>query len=350
MVNLEDFMQQWAGHFGEADRVAVRYPFRGSRYFCNLIRSPGDPIWKQVIPDLAELTDASGWEDPLGEEKLSPVPNLVHRYPNRVLWLVSSECATHCRFCTRKRRWNNPTPLDDGAFKDALDYIRLHREIRDVLLSGGDPLMLPTNRLQAILLALKEIPHIDLIRIGTRIPGVQPKRVTRELAATLAQYHPLFINIHFNHPMEITPQSRQACAILADAGIPLGSQTVLLRGVNDEASTLAELFQRLLTLRVRPYYLLQMDLTQSTGHFRTPLSAGLKILGKLRNRISGLAMPQFVVDLPGGHGKIPIVEDRIEEIGSERLIFRDYTGRQCEYPLLPGESDEITTLLKHGPY
>ncbi|MFP5211850.1 MAG: KamA family radical SAM protein [Acidobacteriota bacterium] len=335
-------MQSWNLDPCEARRVADRYPFKLNGYFGGLIGSPGDGIWRQVVPDAAELDDdPSGFEDPLAEEHLSPVPNLVHRYPNRVLWLVSQECAVHCRFCTRKRRWENPVHLTDKAFQAALDYIADHPVVKDVLLSGGDPLMLTMDRLESILAALRKIPHVEIVRIGTRVPCALPQRVTRELASMLSKYHPLFMNLHFNHPAEITPESRAACARLADAGIPLGSQTVLLRGVNDSESVLGELFQGLLTLRVRPYYLMQMDLTQGTGHFRTPIATGLRILKGLRNRISGLAVPQLVVDLPGGQGKIPLVPNYVEEIGEEMLVLRDYLGNPCNYPLLPGEGEEL---------
>ncbi len=231
--SLNNFSRRWPEGCHDLDRVVQRYPFRVSRYFAGLVQSPGDAIWRQVVPDIMEMEDVTGWKDPLAEENLSPVPNLVHRYPNRVLWLVSRECAVHCRFCTRKRRWKKPLPLTQEYFQGALDYIASHGDVRDVVLSGGDPLLLPLPRLESILMSLRKIPHVTVIRIGTRVPCALPDKITPELVGMLARYHPLFINLHFNHPLEITPESSRACALLADAGLPLGSQTVLLRGIND---------------------------------------------------------------------------------------------------------------------
>jgi lysine 2,3-aminomutase len=325
--------------------VLQAYPFLATRYYLSLIRTPGDPIWRQVIPDPAEIQEQGGFVDPLDEENRSPVINLVHRYPNRILWLVSDSCAVHCRFCTRKRRWKERHPLSAETAAAALGYIRSHEEIRDVLLSGGDPLTLSCDQLDEILTQLRKIPHVQIIRLGTRIPCTLPMRVDCDLVTMLKRHHPLFVNVHFNHPRELTPEARAACTLLADAGIPLGSQTVLLRGINDQPEILAELFQTLLTLRVRPYYLMQMDLTASTAHFRTPISTGLAILQSLRNHISGLAVPQYVVDLPGGHGKIPLLPNSIMRIGPDTLTVRNYQGRECSYPLLPGEDQELMAWL-----
>jgi len=272
------------------------------------------------------------------------VPNLVHRYPNRVLWLVSGRCAVHCRFCTRKRKWRSgPSPDADNEFDPAppLDYIAKHEQIQDVLLSGGDPLLLPHERLREILSRLRQVRHVQIIRIGSRVPCVLPSRITPELAGMLSKFHPLFVNIHFNHPAELTADAALACSMLAGAGIPLGSQTVLLRGINDSEAILGELFQRLLCIRVRPYYLMQMDLTAGTAHFRTPMSTGLRILRKLRNRISGPALPHFVVDLPGGRGKIPLLPNMIREIGAGEMSVENYLGELCRYPLLEGEEEEL---------
>ncbi len=325
-------------------QVHLRYPFKLNPHLANLIAEPDDPIGRQFMPAIQEVEDFSGWEDPLAEESLSPVKNLVHRYPNRVLWLVSHECAAHCRFCTRKRRWKDTTELSDEEFRLGLDYLREHEAIRDVLLSGGDPLMLPMERLDHILSSLRAVRHIEVIRIGSRVPGVLPQAVTPELAAMLKKHHPVFMNLHFNHPREITADTRRACGLLADAGIPLGSQTVLLRGVNDDANILGSLFHMLLAMRVRPYYLMQMDLTAGTGHFRTPISTGLRILLELRNRISGLAVPQFVIDLPGGYGKVPLLPNTMRAIHEDRIVFTSYTGERCEYPLLQGEHRELRSL------
>jgi lysine 2,3-aminomutase len=332
-----------AAHNGDAafERLLTRYPFKLNPYLLNQIEGGDDPLGRQFIPALEELEDSSGWEDPLAEERLSPVRNLVHRYPNRVLWLVSHECAAHCRFCTRKRRWKDAEPMSEEELREGVAYLKSNGQIQDVLLSGGDPLMLPLGRLERILSSLRTIPHIEVIRIGSRAPGILPDAVTPELAAMLKKYHPVFMNLHFNHPREVTPGSRRACALLADAGIPLGSQTVLLRGINDDASVLGRLFHLLLSMRVRPYYLMQMDLTAGTGHFRTPISTGLKILFQLRNRISGLAMPQYVIDLPGGYGKVPLLPNTIQAVQEDRIIFTSYTGERCDYPLLNGEHEEL---------
>lgn len=343
--SLQKLSQQWSVELYRLEQVGECFPFRINPYFAGLIRRPGDPIWRQVMPDLRELEDTAGWEDPLAEEALSPVPNLVHRYPNRVLWLVCQECAVHCRFCTRKRRWSNPRPLTEDGFQEALAYLSSHREVNDVILSGGDPLLLPLPKLERILKSLRRIKHVQVIRIGTRVPCALPARVTEELAAVLAGYHPIYANIHFNHPWEITPESKRACTLLANAGIPLGSQTVLLRGVNDQVEVLGELFQKLLELRVRPYYLMQLDLTRSAAHFRTPLARGLEIVGSLRSRVSGMAIPHFVIDLPGGRGKVSLVPDRVEEIAENELTLRDYRGNLCSYPLLPGEGEEVARWL-----
>jgi lysine 2,3-aminomutase len=325
--------------------VARQYPFGASRHFLGLLDQVNGPLWRQVVPDPRELQDTDGWDDPLAEDVLSPVPHLVHRYPDRVLWLVSHECAMLCRFCTRKRRWRNQQPMTADELRADLDYIKGHREVRDVLLSGGDPLMLPLARLAVLLSSLRKIPHVEIIRIGTRVPVAAPRRVTRSLVQLLARHHPLYVNIHFNHPDEITSETAKACARLANAGIPLGSQTVLLKDVNDDDAVLGELFKGLLRLRVRPYYLLQMDLARSTAHFRTPISTGLRIIRALRNHVSGLAVPQLVVDLPGGHGKVPLVPRYIERVEADRLQLTDFRGQSCEYPLLPGEAEELSAWL-----
>ena len=346
MRSLNTVARFWPMELDELARVAERFPFGMSRYWLNLIRFPDDPIWRQAVPDVRELEDLSGHVDPLAEESLSPVPNLVHRYSNRVLWLVSHRCAVHCRFCTRKRRWRRPLPMTEEYFQAGLDYIGRHSEVKDVLLSGGDPLLLQSSRLQSILKALRSIPHVEIIRIGTRVPCAFPRRVTPRLVGMLTRYHPIYMSLHFNHPWELTREAGRACSLLADGGIPLASQTVLLRGINDRPEILGELFQGLLAQRIRPYYLMQMDLTEGTAHFRTPISTGLKILKALRNRISGLAMPHFVIDLPGGQGKIPLVPNCVQELDDGRIVFRDYQGNLCEYPLLEGEHQELHRWMR----
>lgn len=347
MTSFYDFAEKWGFDTGLEDSVERTYPFRINSYFEGLIREKGDAIWKQVVPDDRESTDHTGFADPLSEESLSPVPNLVHRYPNRVLWLVSDQCAIHCRFCTRKRKWKNgASPALNLDLGPALDYIRRNDRIQDVLLSGGDPLLLPLERLREILVKLREIKHLEIIRIGSRVPGALPHRITPQLANLLAEFHPLYLNIHFNHPSELTAKSERACTLLANAGIPLGGQTVLLRDVNDDPAVLSRLFHGLLSLRVRPYYLMQMDLTSSTAHFRTPVSIGLRILRELRNRISGLAIPHFVIDLPGGYGKTALVPDMVRKIGAGRMIIENHEGKLCPYPLLEGEEEALLKLLQ----
>lgn len=341
-----DFSKRWGLDANALAPVVDAHPFRLNSYFEGLIRTAGDPIWRQTVPDIREISDTSGFDDPLAEESLSPVPNLVHRYPNRVLWLVNDRCAIHCRFCTRKRKWGEgPSRALEQDIAPALDYIEKSRNIQDVLLSGGDPLLLPPARLREILGKLRAIGHVQIIRIGTRVPCALPPLVTPELAALLGSFHPVYVNIHFNHPAELTAESERACTLLADAGIPLGSQTVLLRGVNDDAETLGTLFHRLLAIRVRPYYLMQMDLTRGTAHFRTPVATGLRILERLRNRISGLAMPHFVIDLPGGHGKVALTPPMVREISAGRMVCENYLGKLCSYPLLDGEAEELSRLL-----
>ncbi|MDA8163885.1 MAG: KamA family radical SAM protein [Desulfobacteraceae bacterium] len=315
----------------EMARVAAVYPMRINPYYLGLIREPGDPIWRQAVPDVREIEDRVCPEDPLAEERLSPVPNLVHKYPDRALFLVTSQCAMFCRFCTRKRKVGTTRMvIDDDTIRAGLDYLRKTPEIRDVLVSGGDPLLLPDHRLEAILQRLRQIPSIEIIRIGSRVPCTLPMRVTTRLAAMLKRYHPLYLNTHFNHPSEITPQAALACKRLADAGIPLGCQTVLLRGVNDDAAVVRELMRKLLLIRVKPYYIFQADMSRGTDHFRTPVEKGLAIMKSLIGHTSGLAVPTFAVDAPGGGGKIPLVPDYVRSLGTD-LVFENYQGLTCTY-------------------
>ncbi|MGI6655604.1 MAG: KamA family radical SAM protein [Desulfobulbus sp.] len=314
------------------EAVHAVYPLRISRYYLNLVKQHGTPLWKQVVPDLHELRDSSGMVDPLDEENLSPVPGLVHKYANRALFLVCSECATYCRFCTRKRKvGRKEMVINDDTIAAGLAYLRQTPRIVDVLLSGGDPLMLPEERLEKILQALRAIPSIATIRIGTRIPCTLPERITADLAAMLGRYHPLYINTHFNHPAEITPEATTACALLADAGIPLGCQTVLLRDVNDSPEIMRALMLGLLRIRVKPYYLFQADLTRGTEHFRTTIETGQDIMRHLFGHLPGLAVPTYALDAPGGGGKIPLTPGYIEQQDTE-LIFRTYQGHPCTYP------------------
>jgi lysine 2,3-aminomutase len=311
--------------------VTERYPMRVTPYYLSLIRSVGDPIWRQAVPSTEELEGGRCCADPLDEEQQSPVPNLVHRYPDRVLFMVCSECAMYCRFCTRKRKvGKEQMHISRETIASGLAYIRSHPEIRDVILSGGDPLLLSNELLEAILKELRAIPSVEIIRIGSRIPVVLPQRITPALVRILHRYHPLYLNTHFNHPDEITPSSAKAIARLADAGIPLGNQTVLLRGVNDDPQTMRRLMQKLLMIRVKPYYLYQADLVLGTEHFRTTVEEGLEIMRALRGHTSGLAVPAYVIDAPGGGGKIPLLPDYLQSLGSE-VLLKNYQGQDYSY-------------------
>ncbi|MDF1537187.1 MAG: KamA family radical SAM protein [bacterium] len=294
-----------AGNAG-VSQVTEQYPALVSDYYGELANAAGDPISRQVFPDPEEISAVNEGlpEDPVEEERYSPVTNLTHRYADRVLFLVSDRCPVYCRFCTRKRKVGRGLAVTPRTLAAGFQYIAKNPCIRDVLLSGGDPLMLGTEELKSILDQIRHIPHVEIIRIGTRVPAAMPERVTAELASLLAAGGPLYIHTHFNHPAEITVQSREACRILADAGIPLNNQTVLLRGINDDPDILEDLFRNLLAMRVRPYYLFQADKVRGTGHFRTPLMRGVQIMEELFRRTSPMALPTFAVDLPDGGGKV----------------------------------------------
>ena len=314
------------------EATCASFPMRINPYYLGLIQSVNDPLWKQAVPDPMELNDSICIPDPLAEEHLSSVPNLVHKYPDRVLFLVASECAMYCRFCTRKRKVGTPLMLiTEESIESGIQYIREHKKIREVLISGGDPLMLSDKKLDSLLTRLRAIPTVEVIRIGTRIPCTLPMRVTKELAGMLKKHHPLYINTHFNHPRELTTEATKACELLANAGIPLGCQTVLLKGVNDDPVILKELFLGLLRMRVKPYYLFQGDLTRGTNHFRTHTQNGIKIMRQLIGSISGMAIPTFALDAPGGKGKIPLTPDYILSSNRE-LSFHNYCGELCSYP------------------
>jgi lysine 2,3-aminomutase len=313
------------------EEVAQRYPMRVNPYYLGLIREVGDPIWRQAVPAEEELQDSVCCADPLDEENQSPVPNLVHRYPDRALFLVCSECAMYCRFCTRKRKVGGDSMVVNRQTIEAgLEYLRSQPQIRDVILSGGDPLLLADENLDWILRELRRIPTVEIIRIGSRVPVVLPQRITPALVKVLRRYHPLYLNTHFNHPDEITDAAARACARLADAGIPLGNQTVLLRGVNDDAAVMKRLMQKLLAIRVRPYYIYQADMVQGTDHFRTTVEEGLEVLRALRGHTTGMAVPAYVIDAPGGGGKIPLLPDYLQSLGDE-VRLRNYQGLEYSY-------------------
>lgn len=317
-VSLAELAHRFRSDLSHLEQVAAVYPCRISSYYAGLITAPDDPIWRQCVPSVEELDDTVQLLDPLDEERLSPVPGLIHRYPDRAVLLVSNRCATYCRFCMRKRKVGCSGGESD--LPAAYAYIAATPQLRDIILSGGDPLMLPDDELHQILSTLRRIPHVEIIRIGSRIPVTDPSRITPALCRMLAEHHPLYLNTHFNHPMELTPEAARACSLLADAGIQLGNQTVLLKGVNDDSLTMQKLLTGLLRLRVRPYYLHQMDLVRGTAHFRTPLEQGRQLIGSLRGRVSGMAIPHFVIDLPGGRGKVPVLPDTLQRDGEVWLV------------------------------
>jgi lysine 2,3-aminomutase len=313
-------------------RLAVRI----TPYYASLIdpEDPLQPIRRTMIPVQDELLlSPEEKADPLGEENQSPVPQLVHRYPDRALFLTTGVCAAYCRYCTRSHMVSNKEKVHANldVWDAALDYIRQHEEIRDVIISGGDPLTMSDNRLEYLLSRLRMIPHVEIIRLGTKVPVVLPQRITPELLGMLKKYHPLFMSIHFTHPEEITPEVSFACNQLADAGLPLGSQTVLLKGINDNVETYKNLTQKLLKIRVKPYYLYQCDPIPGSAHFRTPVEKGLEIIRGLRGFTSGYAIPHFVIDAPGGGGKIPLLPDYLAERNEEGYLLRNYEGKYYLY-------------------
>ncbi len=314
----------------------TRLAFGVTPYFFNLI-DPADencPIRRQVIPRIEE-THTAPWEmtDPCGEDAHSPVPGLVHRYPDRVLFLVTDRCAAYCRYCTRSRLVSNATGYDfHPHFEQQIDYIRRTPAVRDVLLSGGDPLLFSDDKIEYLLRRLRAIPHVEFLRIGTRIPIFLPQRITPQLCAMLRRYHPLFISVHSNHPRELTTEARDALGRLADAGIPLGNQSVLLRHVNDDAAVMRAHVQKLLMCRVKPYYLYQCDLIAGSAHLRSSVRNGLEIMDALRGHTTGYAVPQYVIDAPGGGGKVPVSPEYVLSRNADRVVIRNYEGRVFEYP------------------
>ncbi len=298
------------------------------------------PVRMQVIPVAAEARVSDGERvDPLGEDALSPAPAIVHRYPDRVLLLALDRCAVYCRHCNRRRLVGQ----DDGVIpkqdlERAIEYLHRTPAVKDVLISGGDPLTLSTEKLEWLVSSVRAVPHVEIIRLGTRVPVALPMRIDDQLCAMLRRYHPLYVNTHFNHPKEVTPEARAACERLVDAGIPMGNQSVLLRGVNSSARILEELFRALLRVRVRPYYLFQGDPAQGTDHLRTPVGAGVEIMEQLQGRVTGMALPRLVIDAPGGGGKLPIGPNYVLAWGVDRLKLRNYEGRVVEYPE-PAERD-----------
>ena len=335
--SVEDFEQILTLTESERKALSQRGLFRVdiTPYFASLIdpENPLDPIRLQIIPTAGEIMPFTGeMEDSLSEDAHSPVPGLVHRYPDRVLMLVTTQCASYCRYCTRSRIVGDPSQtFSSKDFEAQLDYLRKTPQVRDVLLSGGDPLTLAPKILERLLTALREIPHIEIVRIGSRVPVFMPQRITDDLCDMLQRFHPLWLNIHVNHPNEITAELAQACDKLSRAGIPLGNQSVLLAGVNDDPHIQRRLVHDLVRIRVRPYYLYQCDLVHGAGHFRTPIGKGIEIIEALRGHTSGFAVPTYVVDAPGGGGKIPLNPNYLVSYSDHKVVLRNYEGYITTY-------------------
>ncbi len=329
----------------ELKRVVEDYPFRITGHILENLKDYNSPLWRQFIPTVCEITDDGGYHDPLSEEELTPVEGLIHRYPDRVLWLVTSSCAAFCRFCTRKRIWKQTFRVNEKSMAGVFHYISARNYIHDVIISGGDPLLLPANILEKIFSGLKSIEHVFVLRLGTRLPVVAPDSVTEDKLNMLRRYQPIYVLIHINHPCELTDRTVSLIGKMADMGIPMASQTVLLKDINDDVNTLKKLFLRLLSLRVRPYYLLQMDLVRGTSHFRVPVSRGLEIMRDLRHNLSGLAMPHYIIDLPGGGGKVELVPSFIVGIEDNRLLIRNRNGDVSYYPLFSYEIPVLKSIL-----
>jgi len=326
---------------------AASMPLAVTPYYASLLDrdDPSHPLRRSVIPVPEEYVRSPGEaEDPLGEDHDSPVPGIVHRYPDRVLFLVTGFCSTNCRYCTRSRIVGDKGGhvFNRPQWEAAIKYIEQTPTVRDVLLSGGDPLTLPDEAIEWLLHQLRRIPHLEIVRIGTKAPVVLPQRITPALCRMLKRYHPLWMSIHFTHPEELTPEVSQACERLADAGIPLGSQTVLLAGINDEIETMKRLVQGLLKIRVRPYYLYQCDPILGSSHFRTPVEKGLEIIRGLRGHTTGYAVPVYVIDAPGGGGKIPLLPEYAAGRDGDDLLLRNYEGRLFRYPDPPAQGRPAT--------
>lgn len=330
--------------------TAHKLAFSITPHFFNLIdpNDPECPIRRQVIPRSGETIVSPGeMADPCGEDGDMPVPGLVHRYPDRVLFLVTDRCASYCRYCTRSRVVSGVGDQElETDFEAAYAYLEEHTEVRDVLFSGGDALLLSDERLRKIIARVHAIKHIEFIRIGSRVPIFLPQRITPELCAMLREFHPLWMSVHVNHPRELTTEVRDALGRLADAGIPLGNQSVLLAGVNDDVDTMRTLIHKLLRCRVRPYYLYQCDLVRGSAHLRTTVSKGLEIIEALRGFTTGYAIPQFVIDAPGGGGKVPVSPGYVLYHDKEKIVLRNYEGKVYEYPEQPGKATSSATVAR----
>ena len=324
-------------------QAAQRFPLAITPYYASLVRrlDEADPVFRMCVPQMQELCDPAFLEDdPLEEDRNMPVPGLVHRYADRALLIATTTCASYCRHCTRKRVAGiRESSISSARLRQVTAYVSAHPEITDVIVSGGDPLTMSTEALERVLVALRGVASVQIVRIGTRAPVVMPMRITDELTSMLRKYHPLWVNTHFNHPVELTDEAAGACARLADAGIPLGNQSVLLRGVNDDPRVMEGLCHGLLRMRVRPYYLFQCDLVRGVEHFRTPLSRGIEIMEYLRGRLSGLAIPTFVVDAPQGGGKIPLLPNYVVSVSPTHTVLRNFEGMLITCPE-PGSASE----------
>ena len=335
LQNLDDLQKVFRLTAGERKALthrSRRFSVGLTPYYSSLLdtNDASDPLRRTVIPDPHEFLRRKGESlDPLAEDTHSPVPGIVHRYPDRVLFLVTDFCPVYCRYCTRSRLVGGNASFDINLnqWRRAIAYLAGAKRVRDVLISGGDPLVYSDDRLEWLLAALRSIPHLEIIRIGTKIPVVLPQRITLSLTRIIKRYHPVYFSIHIIHPKELSPEAAQACDRLADAGIPLGSQTVLLRNINDDTETIRTLMHQLLKLRVKPYYLLQCDPIVGSHHFRTPIDAGINIIRGLRGHTSGYAVPHYIVDLPEGGGKISLVPDYVARRTTEDLVFTNYEGK-----------------------
>lgn len=357
LADLKKYITLTAEEEQSIEKCLATFRMAVTPYYLSLIdlNDPEDPIRKQAIPSAEELYFAPEESaDSLHEDTDSPVKGLTHRYPDRVLFLITDRCASYCRHCTRRRLVGQTDNAMPRAQIDAcIEYIRQHPEVRDVLLSGGDVLMQSDDVLEYIISSLRTIPHVEIIRLGTRIPVVMPQRVTQELCDMLKKYHPIWVNVHFNHPNEITPESAAACARLADAGIPLGNQSVLLAGVNDCVHVMRKLVNELVKIRVRPYYIYVCDLSLGLSHFRTPVSKGIEIIEGLRGHTSGYCVPTFVVDAPGGGGKVPVMPNYVLSQTPRKVILRNFEGvittytepehyeSRCNCPVCRGEEKNV---------
>jgi len=328
----------------ELERVVSKYPMAITPYYASLIRHAdmSDPIFQMSVPQMEEMFDPPFLHaDPLEEEVDMPVPNLVRRYPDRALIIATTMCSMYCRHCTRKRvAGTKESSISADQLGKIAAYLAANPQITDVIISGGDPFTLTMDVLERIIAAVRGVPSVEIIRLGTRTPVVMPQRITEELVGMLRKYHPIWVNTHFNHPRELTPEAAAACRRLADAGIPLGNQTVLLRGINDDPRIIEELCRGLVRMRVRPYYLFQCDLVRGIEHFRTPISRGLEIMEYLRGRLSGLAIPNYVVDTPQGGGKIPLLPNYIVSVSPTHTVLRNCEGMMVSYPE-PGASVSV---------